>query len=92
MPRKTVFRKVKMDEREGLSDSEIDEGYILTCQSHPLTDDVKLEYVKNYSYIFNQIIVTFTKEVFVLQFSKGSFFTSSIDSFIPGIDNKYMVS
>ncbi|MCB0728103.1 MAG: 2Fe-2S iron-sulfur cluster binding domain-containing protein [Ignavibacteriae bacterium] len=37
--------KVKMDEREGLSDSEIDEGYILTCQSHPLTDDVKLEYM-----------------------------------------------
>ncbi|MBS1516772.1 MAG: 2Fe-2S iron-sulfur cluster binding domain-containing protein [Bacteroidetes bacterium] len=37
--------KVKMDEREGLSDSEIDDGYILTCQSHPLTDDVKLEYM-----------------------------------------------
>ncbi|MBK8983639.1 MAG: 2Fe-2S iron-sulfur cluster binding domain-containing protein [Ignavibacteria bacterium] len=36
--------KVKMDEREGLSDSEIEDGYILTCQSHPLTDDVKLEY------------------------------------------------
>lgn len=37
--------KVRMDEREGLSDSEIDEGYILTCQSHPLTDNVKLEYM-----------------------------------------------
>lgn len=37
--------KVKMDEREGLSDSEIEDGYILTCQSHPLTDDVKLEYM-----------------------------------------------
>ncbi len=37
--------KVKMDEREGLSDSEIDDGYILTCQSHPLTDDVKIEYM-----------------------------------------------
>jgi ring-1,2-phenylacetyl-CoA epoxidase subunit PaaE len=37
--------KVKMDEREGLSDSEIEEGYILTCQSHPLTDNVKLEYM-----------------------------------------------
>lgn len=37
--------KVKMDEREGLSDSEIEEGYILTCQSHPLTDDVELEYM-----------------------------------------------
>jgi ring-1,2-phenylacetyl-CoA epoxidase subunit PaaE len=34
-----------MDEREGLSDSEIDDGYILTCQSHPLTDDVKIEYM-----------------------------------------------
>lgn len=37
--------KVKMDEREGLSDSEIESGYILTCQSHPLTDDVKIEYM-----------------------------------------------
>lgn len=37
--------KVRMDEREGLSDSEIEEGYILTCQSHPLTDNVKLEYM-----------------------------------------------
>ncbi len=37
--------KVRMDEREGLSDAEIEEGYILTCQSHPLTDNVKLEYM-----------------------------------------------
>ncbi len=37
--------KVKMDEREGLSDAEIADGYILTCQSHPLTDNVKLEYM-----------------------------------------------
>ena len=36
--------KVKMDEREGLSDSEIEDGYILTCQSHPLTEDVVAEY------------------------------------------------
>ena len=37
--------KVKMDEREGLSDAEIEEGYILTCQSHPLTDNVRIEYM-----------------------------------------------
>lgn len=37
--------KVKMDEREGLKDEEIEEGYILTCQSHPLTDDVVVEYM-----------------------------------------------
>jgi ring-1,2-phenylacetyl-CoA epoxidase subunit PaaE len=36
--------KVQMDEREGLSDAEINEGFILTCQSHPLTDDVDLVY------------------------------------------------
>ena len=35
---------VSMDEREGLSDEEIAEGYVLTCQSRPLTDDVELEY------------------------------------------------
>ena len=34
--------KASMDEREGLSDSEIDEGFVLTCQAHPLTGDVDL--------------------------------------------------
>ncbi len=34
--------KASMDEREGLSDAEIEEGYILTCQAHPLSDDVDL--------------------------------------------------
>lgn len=36
--------KASMDEREGLSDAEIDLGYILTCQAHPLSDDVDLIY------------------------------------------------
>jgi len=35
--------KVKLDEEEGLSDSEREEGYVLTCVGHPLTDDVKIE-------------------------------------------------
>lgn len=39
-----ISGKVKMDEREALSDDEIAEGYILTCQSHPLTDDVVADY------------------------------------------------
>ena len=42
---KLMTGKVKMDEREGLSDAEIEDGYILTCQSHPLTNNVKLEYM-----------------------------------------------
>ena len=36
--------KVEMDEREGLSDSEIEEGYILTCQAHPKSAKIKLIY------------------------------------------------
>lgn len=36
--------KVVMDEMEGLSDEEIADGYILTCQCHPLSDDVKVEF------------------------------------------------
>lgn len=36
--------EVHMKEREGLSDAEIEEGFILTCQSLPLTDDVFVKY------------------------------------------------
>lgn len=35
--------KVTMDSNEALSEAEIIEGYILTCQAHPLTDDVKID-------------------------------------------------
>ena len=35
---------VSMDAREGLADEEIEAGYILTCQAHPLTDQFELEY------------------------------------------------
>jgi ring-1,2-phenylacetyl-CoA epoxidase subunit PaaE len=34
---------VHMDEREGLSDEEIREGYVLTCVGHPLSDLVEIE-------------------------------------------------
>lgn len=40
---KCLSGKVKMDEMEGLSESEINEGYVLTCVGHPLTDDVVIE-------------------------------------------------
>ncbi len=35
---------VAMDETEGLSTSELEEGFVLTCQCHPLSDDVEMEY------------------------------------------------
>lgn len=35
---------VAMDETEGLSTAELEEGFILTCQCHPLSEGVKLEY------------------------------------------------
>lgn len=41
---KILSGKVEMEEDEGLSDTEIEQGYILTCQSHPLTSDVVIEY------------------------------------------------
>jgi len=40
---KCVSGKVHMDEREGLSDEEIEDGYVLTCVGHPLTEDVVIE-------------------------------------------------
>lgn len=40
---KCVSGKVKMDEDEGLTEKEIQQGFMLTCVSHPLTDDVVIE-------------------------------------------------
>ncbi len=34
--------KIKMDEEEGLSESEKNDGYVLICVGHPLTNDVVL--------------------------------------------------
>jgi len=40
---KALSGKVKLDEEEGLSQSERAEGYVLTCVGHPITDDVVIE-------------------------------------------------
>lgn len=39
-----ITGEVYMDRNDALTQEEIDQGYILTCQSHPLTDEVELEY------------------------------------------------
>ncbi len=41
---KLLSGKVEMDAHDGLTQGEIDKGYILTCQSHPMTADVKIVY------------------------------------------------
>lgn len=40
---KCVQGNIKMDEDEGLTDKEKDQGYVLTCVSHPLSNDVVIE-------------------------------------------------
>ncbi|RSK34002.1 ferredoxin--NADP reductase [Hymenobacter metallilatus] len=40
---KCISGKVHLDEREGLSDSEMKQGYVLICVGHPLTNDVVIE-------------------------------------------------
>ncbi|TGE23848.1 ferredoxin--NADP reductase [Hymenobacter aquaticus] len=40
---KCLSGKVHLDEREGLSDSEMKQGYVLLCVGHPVTDDVVIE-------------------------------------------------
>ncbi len=39
---KLISGKVEMDESEGLSESEINDGYVLCCVGHPMSDDVKI--------------------------------------------------
>lgn len=41
---KVLKGKVKMDDRESLTDAEINDGYVLTCQSHPKTAELELDY------------------------------------------------
>lgn len=36
--------KVTMDEREALTDEEIEDGWILTCQAHPISENVFVDY------------------------------------------------
>ncbi len=40
---KLISGKVQMDDPDGLSEEEIAEGYVLTCVSHPVTNDVVIE-------------------------------------------------
>jgi ring-1,2-phenylacetyl-CoA epoxidase subunit PaaE len=41
---KVIRGEVQMDLNYALEDGEVAEGYVLTCQSHPLTDDVIVDY------------------------------------------------
>jgi ring-1,2-phenylacetyl-CoA epoxidase subunit PaaE len=41
---KVIEGKVKMDANFSLTDAEVEEGFILTCQSHPLTEIVVVDY------------------------------------------------
>ena len=41
---KILEGKVKMDNNYALTDSEVEEGFVLTCQSHPLTPVVVVDY------------------------------------------------
>jgi ring-1,2-phenylacetyl-CoA epoxidase subunit PaaE len=40
---KCVGGKIKMDESDGLSDKEINQGFVLLCVGHPLTSNVVIE-------------------------------------------------
>lgn len=45
---KLVTGEVEMDERDALTDDEIKQGYILTCQSHPKTENVFINFDDQY--------------------------------------------
>jgi len=41
---KVIQGEVRMDLNYALEDDEVEQGFVLTCQSHPLTDDVIVDY------------------------------------------------
>jgi len=41
---KLMQGQVKMDENWGLEDEEVEQGYILTCQSHPISGDIVVDF------------------------------------------------
>ncbi|MCL4108652.1 UNVERIFIED_CONTAM: hypothetical protein GTU68_006970 [Idotea baltica] len=41
---KVIKGAVTMDENYGLDEDEVAKGYILTCQSHPTTEEVEITY------------------------------------------------
>ena len=41
---KVIKGEVKMDQNFSLSDDEVEEGYILACQAHPITDEVIVDF------------------------------------------------
>lgn len=41
---KVMSGEVSMDADDPLTEEEIDEGFVITCQSHPTTDDVVVSY------------------------------------------------
>jgi len=41
---KVISGNVRMDVNYALEEDEVTEGFVLTCQSHPLTDDVVVDY------------------------------------------------
>jgi ring-1,2-phenylacetyl-CoA epoxidase subunit PaaE len=41
---RVVVGDVKMERNWALVDSEVEAGYVLTCQSHPLTDVISVDY------------------------------------------------
>jgi ring-1,2-phenylacetyl-CoA epoxidase subunit PaaE len=41
---KVLEGKVTMDMNYALSDDEVEQGYVLTCQSHPATEKVVISY------------------------------------------------
>lgn len=41
---KVLSGKIEMEEDDALTQDEIDDGYVLTCVSHPLTSEAKIDY------------------------------------------------
>ena len=61
--------ETKMDENQILTEEEIDEGLILTCQAYPKSSSIEIDYDDVWLIVFLTVSIIFSGVIVLMQFS-----------------------